>query len=366
MAQFSMSLSIQQMKSYHRVTAIEVGEMRALFRMKKSIKRIAEMLKRSRATVKRAIGLSVLPPPLRTRALTRAVSRRRDAVYKLADTVRSEMVSWKVYEGQKREKLKRRLYQFTVFPTARSISIELRKININATPWTVHRDLQAGGFLWRKRRHVVSMDPDLWPARLSFCQSTLLILKRLRLAFADECAISMAVDSTMVFHYRRTGQPPLPRQVGRASGKAEKCHIWAMIAPGFRKIIMFSENVSAAVYCEECLTSVMQFVKSQRLTLVHDNAGAHAGHHCHTWAEEKKFPILQNFPPYSPDLNVLEQLWPHLKRAVSARHPTIRNFRQVVEEEFHKIPQAVIDKILGGFKKKLETCVERQGRHFDV
>ena len=139
-----------------------------------------------------------------------------------------------------------------------------------------------------------------------------------------------------------------------------------MIAPGFRKMILFGENVSAAVYCEECLTSVMRFVKSAGITLVHDNAGAHAGHHCATWAEENNFPILKNFPPYSPDLNVIEQLWPHLKRAVSARHPTIRNFRKVVEEEFEKIPQAVIDGILGGFKKKLDTCVSRKGRHYDM
>lgn len=356
------------MKSYHRITAIEVGEMRALFKLKKSVKFIAGVTKRSRSSVLRSLGLGVLPPPKRTRLLPAAVASRRVKIYKLADKVRSEMVTWKIYEGQKREAVRRRLFQFPCFPTANAIRKELmRAFNIRATAWTVNRDLLAGGFHWKKRQKVVSMDPDLWPKRLGFCQATLLVLHRLRLGFADECSISMAIDATMVFHYRRTGQPPLPRHVGRASGKEEKCHIWAMIAPGgFRKILMFDQNVSAALYCDQCLSSVLRFVKTAGVTLVHDNAGAHSGHLTAAWAVENKFPILADFPPYSPDLNVIEQLWPHLKRAVSARFPTIRNFKQVVLEEFEKIPVRVIDAILLGFKRKLEICVKRKGKHFDM
>lgn len=355
------------MKSYRRVTPIEIGTMRALFILKKSIKFIAGQMKRDRKTVRDKLGLGVLPQPLRTRT-TRVSTRRRSIVFKLADQVTSEMVTWKVYEGQKREKTRRRLHQFPVYATARAIREKLRTAHgINATAWTVNHDLKMGGFSWRKRKQVVIMDPDLWPIRLRFASALLLILVRLSLAFADECAISMAVDSTCVFHYRRRGKPPLPRQVGRASGIAEKCHIWAMIGPGgFRKIILFDENVNARVYCEECLAAVLAYMKRGRHVLVHDNAGAHAGHSTATWAEEHSFPILPNFPPHSPDLNVIEQLWPHLKRAVAARHPTIRNFRQIVIEEFGKIDQAVIDKILGSFEGKLKTCVKRKGRHFDV
>ena len=276
------------------------------------------------------------------------------------------MVTWKVWEGTAREQTRRKLFQFPVYATAMDIARKLFQTHkITVSPWAVWSDLAEGGYGFKKRLKVVSMDPDLWGARLLFAQAVKRIIAGLALAFADECMISLAIDSTLVLHYRRRGQPALPRLVGRASGKLEKVHVWIMIAPdGHRTIKFFDENVTAEVYISQCLMAVKNHLKRNGLTLVHDNAGAHTA--SNQWIDDHGIFRLGNFTPYSPDLNVVEQAFPHLKRRVAARFPTAKTFRAIIAEEFAAIPQKVIDAILEGFEKKLDTCIRRGGRHFDV
>ena len=356
----------KKMKHYHRLTAIEIGTMHALKKLDKSVKFIARKTGRDPKTVRDALKLPVTHSPRTVhQRLPEGVRRRRNFVFRYADMVSSRTVSWKVWEGTKREQTRRRLYQFPMYPTAKAIEFKLFHTHkISATAWTVNHDLVVGGFCWKKRKKVVSMNPDLWPVRDAFSISTLAVLPNLKPAFADECSISMAVDGTFVFHYRRRGQPALPRVVGRASGVSEKCHIWAIIGPnGFRDIVMFDTTVSSEVYISQCLMKVKVYLKAKKLTLIHDNAGSHTA--SQRWMDDNRVLYLA-IPPYSPDLNVIEELWPHLKRRVAARFPTVRNFRQIVLEEFNLLPQSTIDGILASFKKKLETCKRRGGRHFDI
>ena len=68
--------------------------------------------------------------------------------------------------------------------------------------------------------------------------------------------------------------------------------------------------------------------------------------------------------PLSPDLNVIEQLWAVLKKRVSARYPTKKNFKQIIAEEFAAIPQATIDNICASFPSRVATCISNKGHHF--
>ena len=354
------------MKVYKRLTILEIAVIRAMRKLdpRLTISTLAHKSKRDRKTIRDALRPDKPVQP-RTRA-SRKTAKRRALVYKYVEMKSSRMLTWKVWEGTAREQTRRKLYQFPVFPTANDIARKLfQSHKITVSPWAVWADLSMGGYGFKKRLKVVSMDPDLWGARLLFAQATKKIIAGLVLAFADECMISLAVDATLVLHYRRRGQAPLPRLVGRASGKTEKVHCWVIIGPeGFREIKFFDENVTAEVYIAQCLTSVKNHLKLNGLTLVHDNAGAHTA--SNQWIDDMGIFRLGDFTPYSPDMNVVEQVFPHLKRRVAARFPTAKTFRKIIAEEFAAIPQAVIDAILAGFEKKLDTCIRRGGRHFDI
>jgi len=353
-------------KGYKHLSADESAEIRVWHKLKKSPTFIRNKLKgRACSTIRRHMSNDPPMKQKRSRKVSKIVSKRRNLVYKYVEEYDWEEVRWKCWEGQKREVHRTRVYVKPLYPNASAIRrVLFEKHNIEVRQWTVWNDLRFGGYLWRKREKVVTMNPEHWEKRLTFCKEIRPLLRRgeLLLWYADECAISMAVDSTMVFHYRHMNQPCLPRWVGRASGKGEKVHIWACIGPGFRRMVMFDTTVTMEVYVDECLGVIWKDLKRNGATLIHDNASAH-GKDAKDFLEAKKC-LTRELSPYSPDLNVIEQLWMHLKKRVFARYPTRDNFKKIIAEEFAAIPQSIIDGICESFPKRVDTCIENKGKHF--
>jgi len=347
-------------KHYHHLTPEEHAEITVWKRLKKKALFIANKIGRARSTVenhmKSGAPSNRKKKPRKTCA---KVSKRRSLVFKYVEEMVWETVRWKVWEGTKREAIRERVYVKPKYPTVYALGrVLFEKHKISVKLWNIWSDLRFGGYHWRKRQKVVTMNPQHWEQRFTFCKEIWPLLKNphtLLLNFADECAISMAVDSTMVFHYRRKDQPALPRWVGRASGLDEKVHIWACIGPGYRKMVMFDSTVNQKVYVEHCLNAIWKDLKAMGATLIQDNAK--------DFLYQKGCFFLE-LSPFSPDLNVIEQLWIHLKRRVSARYPTRENFKRVIAEEFAAIPQSTIDGICASFPSRVERVIKNKGKHF--
>lgn len=354
------------MRKYSRVNDIERGEILAYHRQGLRPYQIRNLMKRDDNTIKAVIKQGRVPKEPTPRRSPLDVLKRRKLVMKLVEEIVEHEITWKVWAGQKREETRRKMFVFPRFPTAYSISRELfKKYRIRATPWTVNHDLIISGYKCMQRRKVVSMDPALWLKRLTFAKATLKLRLSTKFSFADECIVTISLDSTVVFHYRRRGQRPLPRLATRPTSAKEKVHVWIFIGPNYRQIILFNGNVNATVYCDECLSSVEEYIKTTQTFVIHDNASAHKCFKTSVWIEEHGLTnFFLDFPVYSPDANCAEEVFPNLKRAVSARFPTASNLSAIVREEFMKLPQQLLNNIMGSFRKKLERIVSQEGKHF--
>jgi transposase len=72
------------------------------------------------------------------------------------------------------------------------------------------------------------------------------------------------------------------------------------------------------------------------------------------------------WPANSPDLNPIENIWAILKQNVEKR--TVRNKEdlvKVVEDEWCKIDQDLIRKIIESMPKRISQVVERNGKKCD-
>ncbi len=148
------------MKVYKRLTILEIAEIRAMRKLdpRLTISSLANKTRRDRKTIRDALR-PTKPVQPRTRA-SRSTARRRNLVYKYVEMRSSRMVTWKVWEGTAREQTRRKLFQFPVYATARDISRQLfKKDKIPVSPWAVWADLSMGGYGFKKRLKVVSMDP---------------------------------------------------------------------------------------------------------------------------------------------------------------------------------------------------------------
>ena len=76
-----------------------------------------------------------------------------------------------------------------------------------------------------------------------------------------------------------------------------------------------------------------------------DNSGIHTARTVQAEFERLKMNVLRSWPPHSPDLNPIEQIWGLLKRRVS-KQPNLHHYdglKAAIQDQWGKIQQSTID-----------------------
>uniref|UniRef100_A0AAQ4S5H1 Tc1-like transposase DDE domain-containing protein n=1 Tax=Gasterosteus aculeatus aculeatus TaxID=481459 RepID=A0AAQ4S5H1_GASAC len=77
--------------------------------------------------------------------------------------------------------------------------------------------------------------------------------------------------------------------------------------------------------------------------------------------QRNKYNVLE-WPSQSPDLNVIENLWSLLKRAVHAQKPSnLTELEMFCKEECSKIPSTRIQTLIGSHRKRLDVISAKGG-----
>ena len=77
-------------------------------------------------------------------------------------------------------------------------------------------------------------------------------------------------------------------------------------------------------------------------------------------------PEIIDWPPYSPDLSPIENIWAILKRRVELRKPKNQEeLRQFIEEEWELIEQEICKGLVETMKERCEKVIEVGGEHID-
>ena len=106
-------------------------------------------------------------------------------------------------------------------------------------------------------------------------------------------------------------------------------------------------------------------------TFMQDNAPVHTSVHTTNWLAEKGIHVLLGWPPYSPDLNPIEHLWPRLKEMLYELVPHLDQIqgtedqRQIIAET---LPQAwqyirpdIIHSCLDSMNDRLQAVIDAEG-----
>jgi transposase len=104
---------------------------------------------------------------------------------------------------------------------------------------------------------------------------------------------------------------------------------------------------------------------------LHDNAKIYTATCTSTWLAENNIRLLK-IPPYSPDLNGIENVWPHLKKNMYLVDPeldskpkseaTIDHIKStVLPEAWNRINNKVFSHIIKSYPKRLQAIIDAKG-----
>lgn len=104
---------------------------------------------------------------------------------------------------------------------------------------------------------------------------------------------------------------------------------------------------------------------SSRHPIVLDLARPHTSEASTAAVEAMGLHIMQDFPPQSWDLNIIENVWgvldTKLKKVTGRRPTTPDGWRRRINRAWAAIPQSTIDKLVGSVRGRMAAVVEKEG-----
>lgn len=247
------------------------------------------------------------------------------------------------------------------FPSCASIAREGAHCGVfHASAATVRRDLLSLGFRARKRqRGPANVEGDA-ARRLRFCRDH--CGEGEDIWFSDEKLFD-ANDHGCLWQWCQADQKPQRRETSRW---APKVHVWGLIGFGVKELVVLPEGaINQHVYKLCCLQRVLIPAlqrHEKRPYFMQDGARPHTAHSSIRYLQSKGVKLLDCWPPRSPELNPLENLWSQLQRKVSDRGPRDKDdLKKFVVECWAAIQQHQVDSLVASFGRRCRSVVFSRG-----
>lgn len=142
--------------------------------------------------------------------------------------------------------------------------------------------------------------------------------------------------------------------------------LWGCVAStGTGNLVKVEGRMDSVQYQQILEKNVKESVKKLKLRrgwlFQQDNDPKHCSKSTKEYMQRHRLQVLE-WPSQSPDLNIIENVWNDLKRAVHARNPSnLTQLEAFCMEEWSKIPQTRIQGLLSGYRKRLEAVISAKG-----
>jgi transposase len=123
----------------------------------------------------------------------------------------------------------------------------------------------------------------------------------------------------------------------------------------------FNHKDAIAVF-KQIRTFCQAHFKGQPYKIVSDNASQHKAGGIKAWFARTRFPLLGGFPPSSPDLNAIENVWSMVDsqlRQMPLGKPS--KWEDTLQKAWQKVPQQSINNTVKAMPKRAEMVLAEKG-----
>lgn len=130
-----------------------------------------------------------------------------------------------------------------------------------------------------------------------------------------------------------------------------------------KSLTEIKEGLTSKSYCQIIKSEYVDKGYSTRYKMVQDNDTRHVSGFSRNYFNENRILTISDFPPESPDLNILENIWYYVKKRIYL-NPYPRNLHELKDKffkEFYAISSEVIVNYYNSIKRRLKAVIDSNG-----
>ena len=144
-----------------------------------------------------------------------------------------------------------------------------------------------------------------------------------------------------------------------------KINVWGAICySGKIDLHFYKEKTNSDVYInilKRYIPKIKELVQDPFI-IIRDNASYHCSQQTKEWIKKNKVKEILDWPPNSPDLNPIENVWGIIKRELQKENISKRSILiNRIKEIYENIPYKYIENIVESFVTRLQRCIDLEG-----
>ena len=181
--------------------------------------------------------------------------------------------------------------------------------------------------------------------------------------FSDEKRWSLDGPDGNMSYWHDNRSPKLTK-VKRQSGGGGVM-VWGAFCYGKKTTIAFMKGNWNAQKYQEILEEYLLPIKDSFEIFQHDNAPVHTAKTTLEFLEVNEIELLE-WPPYSPDLNPIENLWGILTQDVyraGRQYSSVTNLKDAIIKAWENLDQELLQRLINSMSSRIDNCISEHGKH---
>ena len=240
------------------------------------------------------------------------------------------------------------------------------------TIWRAIKEIGFKSFIPRKKPFLSNnqIEKRLNFAKEFFCKS---IQYWRKIVWSDECIFKVNNSSNQKKYWiKQTNEYQLPLSITTSQTKKynkKTIMVWACFSYYGKGNLIFIDDIINALRYQQILSeNLIESVNNMNLNTFifqQDNAPSHSSKLLKQFFNKNNIELLP-FPPQSPDLNPIENLWAYISSKLIEKSPkTINDLKNEILNIWNSLDNNKLRKLANSLPNRLRQVIESNGKHIN-